>query len=83
MEIGETSARPVPKEVVVSSIDSDEVDSVVRALEESDEESTTIKLQMMRTGRILQRLFSRSRMRTAWLSYTCRLVKPAALHSCR
>ena len=43
VERGETSVRPTSNEVVVSSVDSDEVDSVVRALEESDEESTTIE----------------------------------------
>lgn len=43
LEIGETSTRPVPKEVVVSSIDSDDVDSIVWALEESNDESTTIE----------------------------------------
>lgn len=45
VERGETSVRPTPKDVVVSSVDSDEVNSVVWALEQSTEESTTIEAE--------------------------------------
>ena len=44
-EIGETSSRPRPKEVRVSSVHSDAVDSLVWSVVESDEESTTLEAE--------------------------------------
>ena len=45
LEIGETSGRPGPKEIRVSPVHLDAVDSVVPFPEESDEESVTLEAE--------------------------------------